>query len=130
MYFDTMQTEGAIKDRYRLLAKRLHPDTGGDKAIMQEINREYENALKRLHNPSYAEKPKPKQKPKPEPKEPEDSMSPMQKIDMIMVWSRKNLDFDTGFVESVRDWIDSGRSITPNQQTALNRIIKRFRITQ
>ena len=45
-WFYGCNTEGAIKSRYRDLARQHHPDLGGDTAIMQDINACYEIALK------------------------------------------------------------------------------------
>lgn len=52
-YFTNCRTLDDLKAEYRRLAKRHHPDLGGDKATMQAINAEYETAfeaLKREHN--------------------------------------------------------------------------------
>lgn len=46
-YFSTAKTVAEIKALYRELAMRHHPDRGGDTATMQEINRQYTQALKR-----------------------------------------------------------------------------------
>jgi len=40
-YFSLHDTEEILKARYRALAKKYHPDLGGDKKIMQQINQEY-----------------------------------------------------------------------------------------
>jgi hypothetical protein len=45
MYFDGL-TVAEIKSAYRRLARENHPDLGGDTEVMQEINRQYEAALK------------------------------------------------------------------------------------
>lgn len=44
-YFKDCQTIFEVKDRFRQLAKKHHPDRGGDTAIMQEINNQYEKAI-------------------------------------------------------------------------------------
>jgi hypothetical protein len=45
-WFDGCKTEAEIKARYRDLAKRHHPDLGGDVEIMKSVNAAYEAALK------------------------------------------------------------------------------------
>jgi curved DNA-binding protein CbpA len=45
-YFEGLTQENLIKARYKDLAKQHHPDVGGDKASMQEINTQYEQVLR------------------------------------------------------------------------------------
>lgn len=45
-YFEALTQENEIKSRYKELAKRHHPDLGGCKAIMQEINAQYESVMR------------------------------------------------------------------------------------
>jgi len=45
-YFATATTVEEIKALYKNLARKNHPDLGGDTEVMKEINRQYENALK------------------------------------------------------------------------------------
>lgn len=45
-YFIDCQTIEEIKKKYRKLAFENHPDHGGSTAVMQEINRQYLEALK------------------------------------------------------------------------------------
>lgn len=42
IYFDGCKTLEDVRTRFRELAKRHHPDLGGDLRIMQEINAEYQ----------------------------------------------------------------------------------------
>ncbi len=44
-YFEGLTQEIEIKARYKQLAKQYHPDLGGDTAIMQQINTQYEQVL-------------------------------------------------------------------------------------
>lgn len=46
-YFATLNTVEEIKNVYRMLAMKHHPDKGGDTATMQVINAQYHEALKR-----------------------------------------------------------------------------------
>jgi hypothetical protein len=48
MYFTNCHTLQDLKAEYRRLAMLHHPDRGGDTATMQEINRQYSDALERL----------------------------------------------------------------------------------
>ena len=45
-FFTPSMTEATIKTVYRNLSMTHHPDRGGDTATMQDLNREYEEALK------------------------------------------------------------------------------------
>lgn len=45
-YFTNFKTVEQIKFNYRKLCMQHHPDRGGDTAIMQEINKQYQQALK------------------------------------------------------------------------------------
>ena len=44
-YFEHLNTLAAIKAEYKRLVKINHPDVGGDNATMQEINRQYTEAV-------------------------------------------------------------------------------------
>ena len=46
MRYFTESTVAEIKAKYRQLARENHPDLGGDTEVMQDINRQYEAALK------------------------------------------------------------------------------------
>lgn len=48
-WFAGFTTVEAIKAEYRRLAMQYHPDRGGDTATMQEINAQYQVALKNCH---------------------------------------------------------------------------------
>lgn len=48
-YFTTFTTVESIKAEYRRLAMIHHPDRGGSTAVMQQINAEYKEALKRCN---------------------------------------------------------------------------------
>lgn len=45
-FFSDLHSVEDVKKHYRQLAMQHHPDLGGDVAMMQEINRQYQNALK------------------------------------------------------------------------------------
>lgn len=120
MYFDNFKTEAEIKERFRLLAKKLHPDVGGDTAIMKEILEEYNKALENIINPS---KPQPKFE-----KNYGTCNDNQEKIDAILDWAENNPSFNTNFVESLSEQLDGGKDLTEIQEAALNKIIKSFRI--
>lgn len=46
-FFFECRTIEAVKNRYRDLAKKHHPDLGGDNETMQFINAEYSDAMRR-----------------------------------------------------------------------------------
>lgn len=48
-FFENCATLDALKAEYKRLAKRYHPDMGGDTATMQEINNQYEAAFNRMN---------------------------------------------------------------------------------
>lgn len=48
-FFENCATLDALKAEYKRLAKRYHPDMGGDTATMQEINNQYEVAFNRMN---------------------------------------------------------------------------------
>ncbi|MDR1689543.1 MAG: molecular chaperone DnaJ [Clostridiales bacterium] len=60
MYFSDCKTIEELKQKYRTLAKKHHPDAGGDAEIMKRINSEYDirfSKLQKEHNKnSTAEK--------------------------------------------------------------------------
>lgn len=47
-YFDRYKTAETVTKRYRQLAKRHHPDLGGESAVMTDINGQYQEALRRI----------------------------------------------------------------------------------
>lgn len=50
MYFQHCKTENEVRKTYRTLAKKLHPDLGGDEEKMKILTTEYKEALKTLHS--------------------------------------------------------------------------------
>jgi curved DNA-binding protein CbpA len=46
-FFTDCRTIEEVKNRYRDLAKKYHPDLGGDTVTMQFINAEYTEAMRR-----------------------------------------------------------------------------------
>lgn len=47
-YFNDIETYAEADRLYRELAKKHHPDKGGDTVIMQEINAEYQEVIEYL----------------------------------------------------------------------------------
>jgi len=47
-YFDRLRTIESVTKRYRTLAKRHHPDVGGNSDVMGAINDQYREALRRI----------------------------------------------------------------------------------
>ncbi len=48
-YFENCRTLDELKAEYKRLAKKYHPDMGGDTATMQAINAQYEAAFNRMN---------------------------------------------------------------------------------
>ena len=49
-YFKKCRTAEELKKEYRHIAKRLHPDLGGEKEAFQAMQLEFENAWEKLKN--------------------------------------------------------------------------------
>lgn len=47
-YFSNLRTVEEVKNHYRAIAKKYHPDLGGDEETMKEINSQYQAKLKNL----------------------------------------------------------------------------------
>lgn len=52
IYFNGITTVAGATRRYRTLAKKHHPDVGGDQLTMTEINAEYRVLLEKLRTPA------------------------------------------------------------------------------
>lgn len=57
-------------------------------------------------------------------------MTDEEKIELIMEYAEKHPKFETGFVESLENFLDKFGSLTENQSAALDNIIYKFRITE
>ena len=53
-FFASCETPDDVRKTYRALAMKMHPDHGGDTAGMQELNRQYENTLKRMSGERFS----------------------------------------------------------------------------
>ena len=51
-YFENLNLESEIKERFKKLAKENHPDKGGSLEVMKEINNQYDNVLKGIFQKS------------------------------------------------------------------------------
>lgn len=52
MYFNDVTSIKELKKQFKLLARKHHPDTGGDQEVMKAINKEYEKMIAQLKNGS------------------------------------------------------------------------------
>lgn len=52
-WFKGLGTVAAIKNLYRILARKFHPDCGGDNHTMSQINAEYEWVLKECDGQTF-----------------------------------------------------------------------------
>lgn len=50
IYFKDINTLEELRKQYKELLKKYHPDNGGDVAIMQEVNAEYDKLFQMLKN--------------------------------------------------------------------------------
>lgn len=50
-FFDGLTTADEVKQRYRELAKLMHPDVGGTNLAMQELNEQYKQVMEDLPHP-------------------------------------------------------------------------------
>jgi hypothetical protein len=47
-YFEECKTIDEVKEKYRKLAKKNHPDLGGNEEVMKQINKEYDMKISKL----------------------------------------------------------------------------------
>lgn len=60
--------------------------------------------------------------------EDEDEYEYERKIDIILEWATRNPNFDCTFVEKMQQKVISGVWLTPNQESAIDNILAKFRI--
>lgn len=133
MYFDTCKNLDEVKKRYKILSKRLHPDTGGDETIMKEINEEYDKKSKNFNfdfnfksKTTDFKKNWKRHSPSPEPED--DSVDYKEKVLGVLAWADKHPSFDVEFLDSLFSKLENGIKLTPKQKKAVDNIIIKFKI--
>ena len=48
IFLDKVQDQEGLTKEYRRLARKYHPDLGGDELLMQQLNREYQSKKEKL----------------------------------------------------------------------------------
>jgi len=123
MYFDKFNNELEVKERFRILAMKFHPDLGGDTQIMKEINTEYEAALRRFSGKKAYEPIKER------PRATEsDNKEWYEKVQRVMEWAENYPDFDITFVMSLEQQIAKNFFLSQKQKNALDKIIHKFKV--
>lgn len=54
-YFENCKNIDEAKKQYKILAKQMHPDQGGDDELFKELQKQYENFLKFTANRAFSE---------------------------------------------------------------------------
>lgn len=119
MFFDQCKNENELKERFRILSKRFHPDLGGTNDLMKELMEDYE---KTKNNPPW----KVKTSPKGHHLYIDDPYK--IKIKSILEWAKVKTFFDTEFIESLQDQFEEKGYLSDAQERAVDKIIKKFRI--
>lgn len=130
MYFDTCKSLDEVKRRYKILSKRLHPDTGGDETLMKEINEEYDKKCKNFNfdfkpNHDFKRNWKRHSHKDEEDEQPSDYK---EKILGILSWAEEHPSFDVEFLDSLLSKIEKGIILSPKQKKAVDNIIIKFKI--
>lgn len=155
--FSKCKTKEECKTLFKRLAKRLHPDLGGEHDLMILLIEAHERQLKwtsfyddeldPLSNPSSSHKPKNEPNKKQE-KETPSSFAPWDGIfsnvvedvflgdprltilDEILKYATKNPTFKTDFTESVKGFLNKKNYITSSQYNTLVKIYFSFRMDE
>jgi DnaJ-class molecular chaperone len=123
---------GDIKQMFRELAKRYHPDMQGtgNREKFERIQTAYENlkddSLRKAHDQSLkyhmaqakeaAERAQLRE------------MDPLTKLEIILAWSTTRPSFRTSFANSCFNQLAEGRALSNRQLNALDRILISFQI--
>lgn len=134
--FQNCKNEQEIKELYRKLAKRLHPDSGGDHSLMILLTNDYETAL--MLKASAGKQKADNARKKKNNKHCSYSMTSdstielgdtnLMIIDDILHYAEKNKSFDTKFVNSISDFLTERGYITGAQYNKLVNIYRAFRM--
>lgn len=60
--------------------------------------------------------------------DPEEHVDWSARVEAVLDWAVCKPSFDTGFVESLQDWMALGRDLTPGQKVALRNIVRKWSI--
>jgi len=118
------------KSLFRKLAMYLHPDRGGDAALMALLIETYEN----YKTYAFVENPF-RNKTKEKKKEYETSIEDIYKnderlkiIEEILAYSKNHPRFDPSFTESIAEFLEENGFITSSQYNSLQRVYHSFRM--
>lgn len=150
--FHKCKDEAEVKAIFRRVAKRLHPDHGGEHELMILLQESYEMALesKKVKEKSYTdymdelkreyekrakEPPKPKWEPfngiyEKVTEKVEEGDPRLEILDEIFDYSSRHESFDESFAHSVRDFLHERGFLTSMQYNALVKIYYAFNMNE
>lgn len=114
-------SEEAIKRAFRTLAKKHHPDIGGDRHRFERIRTAYETLMDPAFRADHVER-------FDKGMVQEEEIDIGTKIEIVLAWSTENSKFNSTTINSFANRLAAGRSLTSKQITAVDNIIKGFRI--
>jgi len=113
-----------IKVSFRKMAKRHHPDVGGDAEIYKKMREAYETLIDPSSRRNYDASTKhqwPRKKKEPHPEV-------VVKLESILAYALTHPAFRATFVESCLDQLSQGRNLSDAQLKAIENIITGFKI--